>query len=91
MSVTFVKTKYEIIKETKYLRFTKLERPPDKKTDIVTISSISGDYLLGRIAWFPRWRQYCFYPYNDTVWNKGCMENVYEVIEQLRQDKNLET
>ena len=84
MSVRFVDTRYEIIKETKYLRFTKLERPSDKKTDIVIIDSISGGYTLGRIKWFPRWRQYCFFPEGETVWNKTCMEDVYEVIEELK-------
>jgi len=88
MSTTFVNTRYEIIKETKYLRFIKLERPPSKKTDIILIDSVSGNYTLGRIEWFGRWRQYCFFPYEETVWNIGCMKEVYEVLEDLKNKRN---
>jgi len=90
MSVTYVKTKYEVIKETKYLRFTKLERPPNKKTDTIIIESKSGGYILGRIQWFGRWRQYCFFAYNETIWNSGCLEDVNEVINELKEQKKLE-
>jgi len=85
MSTIFTNTKFEIIKETKYLRFIKLERPPSKKTDIILIDSVSGNYTLGRIQWYAPWRQYCFFPYEETVWNTGCMEDVYEVINELKK------
>lgn len=88
---SIIESKYVIIKETKYLRFTKLERDPNKKTDIIVIDSISGGYTLGNIQWFPRWRQYCFFPYSDTVWNKTCMKEVYDVIEELKAKKKLES
>ncbi len=79
----------KIIKETKYLRFIKLERPPNKKTDIIIIKSLSGGYILGRIQWFGRWRQYCFFAENNTIWNLGCMEDVYEVLCNLKAERKL--
>lgn len=88
MSITHVKTKYEVIKETRYLRFTKIERPPDKKTDTIIIENKSGNYILGRIKWFGRWRQYCFFAENETIWNSGCMEDVYDVLKDLKKQKN---
>lgn len=87
MSTTVINTKYEVIKETKYLRFIKLERPPTKKTDIILIDSISHNITLGRIMWHAPWRQYCFFPDNNTLWNVGCMEDVYEVMVILKEEK----
>lgn len=90
MSVTYVKTKYEVIKETKYLRFTKLERPTKKKTDDVLITSISSGTILGFIRWYGPWRQYCFYPEGETIWNKGCLDDINEVMFKMNKEHHRE-
>ena len=35
-----------------------------------------GAPLLGVVKWFGRWRQYCFFPGNDTIFNPGCMDDI---------------
>jgi hypothetical protein len=43
----------------------------------------SSRELLGVIQWFGSWRQYCYFPKADTVYSKGCMEDINDFIEQL--------
>lgn len=57
---------------------------PRRKTrdwDIINLSS--GD-KLGQIRWYGTWRQYCFFPEGNTVWSKGCLNDVLEAIERIR-------
>lgn len=65
---------------TKYLRFEQSPNP-GKKTGIwFVISQSSGD-VLGRIAWYGAWRQYCFFPNNGTLYNTDCLAAITDRIE----------
>jgi len=44
----------------------------------------SGD-LLGVIAWYASWRQFCFFPEADTVWSNGCLADVQDAIKSAEQ------
>jgi hypothetical protein len=77
----------EIIKETKYLAF--VVAPSKGKTKVVAIVNRHYDEVIGEIRWFGRWRQYCFFPYDGTVWNTDCMESVQEVINQLKKEREI--
>jgi hypothetical protein len=74
-----------VIKETKYLRF--IDKEIRQKTKIIGVVNIHHDEEIGEIKWFSRWRQYCFYPSNNTIWNKTCMEDVHEVITDLMEER----
>lgn len=80
----------ETIKQTKYLAFVDTDQPETKKTKIIAIVSIHHDEAIGEIRWFSRWRQYCFYPYKETVWNTDCLNDVNEVIRELMLKRKLE-
>ena len=43
--------------------------------------------LLGQIRWWPSWRQYCFFPHSNTVFSKGCLDDVSSFIEELMQER----
>ena len=75
----------EILKETQYLKFFVGEG--QGKTKTIYILNIHHDELIGRIKWFSRWRQYCFYPHNDTIWNAVCLNDVNAVIKQLMDER----
>jgi hypothetical protein len=53
------------------------------KTRIVSVCSRSSGDLLGEIRWFGRWRQYCFYPEPNTIFNRGCMADIIAYVEGL--------
>ena len=62
---------------TKYLEFWRVKEYA--KTSKWEVVSKSGSNL-GYIKWFARWRQYCFFPYEGTVFNRTCMKDVEEFI-----------
>lgn len=64
--------------QSKYLYFTLLENKP--KTRVFGVHSKSSDFQLGIIKWHGPWRQYCFFPTADTLYSKGCLEDINNFI-----------
>jgi hypothetical protein len=77
----------EIIKTTKYLVFIKEDRPENKKTDTIIVSNIHHNQTIGYIKWYSNWRQYCFFPYGDTIWNTDCLEEINNLIKDLMNER----
>ena len=42
--------------------------------------------ILGLVKWSGNWRQYCFYPFQSTVFSKGCLADIIDFIE-MEMDK----
>ena len=49
--------------------------------------SIVGVSFLGEGKWFGRWRQFCFYPVDGSIFTPGCMRDIIDFIEQLMGDR----
>lgn len=77
-----------VIKETKYLVFEEL--PTKTKTKYITVTNKNSEDIIGEIKWYAPWRQYCFFPEFDTVWNITCLTDVNEVISKLMKDRKTE-
>ena len=75
-----------VIKETQYLVFEDME-VKKRKTKLIAIRNKNSDDIIGYIEWYPSWRQYCFFPEFDTVWNMVCLNDVQEVIQKLMKDR----
>ncbi len=73
-------------------KYLEVERQPDakgRKTHAwLLYSKNQTDIALGRIFWFGRWRQYCFYPYDATVYNQGCLLDIAAFLESLKGMKH---
>lgn len=63
------------------------EKSEDKKTDVYDIKNKKSGMTLGRIKWNSSWRQYCFFPRKDTVYSKGCMEDINDLISRMEDDR----
>lgn len=72
--------------ESRYLTFRRAS-VAGRKTDVVYVHSRSSGVPLGKIAWFGRWRQFCFYPEATTVFNSGCMADIQKVIAELMEER----
>ena len=48
---------------------------------------IYHDDQIGEIKWFGKWRQYCFYPNGNTIWNVNCLNDVNSVITKLMEER----
>ena len=71
--------------KSKYIYMTLIEQK--LKTNVYAIGNKSGGYRIGIIKWYGPWRQYCFFPKEDTIWNKGCLEDVNEFIQGLMDER----
>lgn len=56
-----------------------------RKTKKFRVVSRQHGYPLGEIRFFNRWRQYCFYPGPDTVFNRSCMKDICDFILTIKK------
>jgi hypothetical protein len=69
--------------KSRYLEFDRIGYTG--KTDVWDILSKSQESILGKIKWFGRWRQYCFYPSPNTIFNPECMADISKKIKELME------
>lgn len=65
----------------KYLEFKLVGHKP--RTEIWHVLSKRHGNRLGVIQWYAPWRQYCFYPEADCVFNNRCLQKITEFLEHL--------
>ena len=68
--------------DSKYMEFDKIG--DTGKTEIWNILSKSSGFILGQIKWYGAWRQYCFFPSSQCVFNIGCMDDIKKKINELK-------
>ena len=68
-----------------YLEFRHLFDKP--KTSVYAVFSKSNGKELGRIFWYAPWRQYCFFPVSETVWSRGCLQQIQDFINKLMEER----
>lgn len=71
--------------ESQYLEFLKVDET--EKTQIWQVLSMHRGYVLGHIKWYGPWRQYCFYPTANTVFNVGCLLDIRFKIKELMDER----
>ena len=69
--------------EGKYFSSVWFESKPN--TGIWLLYSKSSRAGLGFIKWYAPWRQYCFFPDKETIWSKGCLEEINKYLAQLME------
>ena len=74
--------------ESKYLQFNLIEKKA--KTKVYTVISKKHSYELGTIKWYANWRQYSFFPSNDTIFNSECLNDIKIFLMKLKQDRKEE-
>lgn len=71
--------------ESKYLKFELIEEKP--KTKVYAVVSKMHNNQLGTIKWFGRWRQYSFWPDEETIWNKDCLKEIEDFLINLMGER----
>jgi hypothetical protein len=69
-------------KETKWLCFTCVK--DTEKTKVFDVKAKEGNSLLGRIGWYPSWRQYTFIP---TIGVMTCLTDITEFLKELAEER----
>jgi len=62
----------------KYIYFELHETKP--KTKVFACMNKSHETPLGLVKWYSPWRQYCFEPMPDTVFNKKCLTDIIDFL-----------
>jgi hypothetical protein len=67
-----------IVAENEYIRIGPSLTPSTGKTQHFDVVNRRAEFLLGQIRWYGAWRQYCFFPNHDGIFNKGCLDTIAE-------------
>ena len=70
---------------SKYLEFKQVSYNGKTKRFKV-ISKNHGD-VLGKISWYGAWKQYVFSPAFETVWNRDCLKDIQDFIQELMNER----
>ncbi len=66
------------------MNFNLIELKP--KTKVYGVFTKEG-VILGKIKWYPQWRQYTFFPVTYTVYSQGCLKDIVEFIKKLMKER----
>jgi hypothetical protein len=72
------------VEDSKYLRFDLVR--DSGKTTVWDVVSNNGP-ALGQIKWYPQWRRYCFFPWNNMLFDNSCLKDITFKIDQLMNDR----
>ena len=56
------------------------------KTKTFKVTTKDG-YRIAEIKWYSPWRQYCFFPEGNALFNIDCMRDISEFITQLMEER----
>jgi len=72
--------------ENKYIKIVEDENTiGERKTKTFDIVNKNGEYYIGQIYWYGAWRQYCFFPYEDMVFNSTCLELIIAFLNDINE------
>ncbi len=70
--------------EYKYIYFDDISSLYSRrKTETFNCRNVHSTNLLGKVSWLSRWRQYCFSPNSETVFNSTCLVDISHFLTQL--------
>ena len=77
----------EKISWTKYLELRCVAAT--EKTETYEVLSKSQGSVLATIKWYGQWRQYCFFPNGNTVWDVNCLYDINMFIQRLMSERRM--
>ena len=64
-----------------YIDYVLFELKP--KTGVYRVFNKKSGITLGIIKWYPAWRQYCFFPLGNTIFSKGCLDDIIKITIEI--------
>lgn len=71
----------------KHLHFNEIK--DTGKTKVWEIQNSHQGCLIGIIKWNGGWRKYCFYPYDETVYDSRCLDRIVEFMNEQMEARRL--
>lgn len=72
---------------TDYIEFVLYKQKPKTAVYLVVNTKSDPPLPIGYIEWYPQWRQYCFFPNNTTFYNKECLQDITDFIQDLMEKR----
>jgi hypothetical protein len=72
----------KVLEDRTHIRFNLIKEL--EKTNIYGVFTKTDD-LIGIVKWYPRWKQYCFFPDKETIWNNGSLKDLQNFIKQVNK------
>jgi hypothetical protein len=73
-----------------YIEFHEDPKAPERKTSTWTIRAKSDGTRLGRVTFYPNWRQYIFEPGTATLWSVGCLRDVEIFLASVNEARRVQ-
>lgn len=70
--------KIPIVYQSDYISIGQRERI-GLKTKMFIVFDQAG-YAIAEIKWHAPWRKYCFFPYENTLWDNKCLNQIINFI-----------
>ena len=67
----------------KYIHFVVIKEL--KKTKIYGCYNNNSSEKLGEVKWYGPWRQYCYFPTVQAIYSTGCLNDINDFINKLKQ------
>jgi hypothetical protein len=77
-----------MITDYEYISFKQDPVDKNRKTLVFTCVTNNGG-VLGEVSWYSPWRQYCYFATRQTVYSKGCLNDIHDFIEQLMDARKM--
>jgi hypothetical protein len=73
-----------------YIEFHEDPKAPERKTSTWTIRAKSDGTRLGRVTFYPNWRQYIFESGTATLWSVGCLRDVEIFLASVNEARRVQ-
>lgn len=74
---------------SKWIRFVDYSfEYPEFKTKVWSVVTVAiPNERIGTVRWYGPWRQYCFVPDENTVYNAECLEDIAKFCRDNRETR----
>lgn len=68
-----------------YLNFNLYGDSPSGKTLIWEVTN-QGNARIGIVKWYAPWRKYCYFPGDDTLYDKECLAEISAFLDKVNRE-----
>ena len=57
----------------------------NRKTPIIHIENLQN-IPLGQVKWYGAWRKFCFYAYDNSIWDSQCLQDIIKLMDKYNNE-----
>ena len=75
----------EAKKRYEYITMIEVVPKKERKTKVWNIYNNNSLVVIGQVKWYNYWRQYCFFPYEGSLFSVGCLSDIINFIGEQKK------